>query len=116
MMKLKKLTALLLAGVMILPSHPLPARAAGTALGGSIVDTNTQYTQDRYEEVKAESQMSKELTAWANDKAVSQLVLYADGEDLTNVSITASDLVSGSDTIPASRPPLSSRRRRITLP
>ena len=44
---------------------------AAANMGGSIVDTDTQYTQDRYNEVKEMGTVSKELTVWKNDKAIS---------------------------------------------
>lgn len=68
-------------------------------LGGSIEDTNTQYTQDRYSEIAARNTTSASLTAWKNDKAVSELVLYSKNCSLTNVRIEASDLTNGSDMI-----------------
>ena len=46
-------------------------------MGGSIVDTDTQYTQDRYNEVKEMGTISKELTAWKNDKAISEIALIS---------------------------------------
>lgn len=70
-------------------------------LGGTIEDTNTQYTQERYGEISAKSTTSAKLTAWKNDKAVSELVLYSKNCSLENVSIEAGALINGSDTIPA---------------
>lgn len=65
---------------------------AQAELSGSIVDTNHQYTQSTYDSVKTMGTLSKTLSAWKNDKAVSQLVLVSKNAPLTNLSITASDL------------------------
>lgn len=43
---------------------------AEAGISGSIVDTDTQWTQDRYNEVMDKGVMSAELTAWKNDKLV----------------------------------------------
>lgn len=68
-------------------------------LGGTIVDYNTQYTQDRYDEISVKNTRTAELTAWSNDKAVSELVLYSKGGKLDEVTIAASDLKCGDQTI-----------------
>ncbi len=68
-------------------------------LVASIVDTDTQYTQKRFEEVKKLGLTNKELTAWKNDKALSQLVIASDGTVLKDVTVEATDLVSDSSTI-----------------
>lgn len=60
--------------------------------GGSIVDTDTQYTQDRLSEVSKLNRTEETLTAWKNDKALSEIVLYARYSAYTNVSVTAGDL------------------------
>lgn len=74
--------------------------AAGVRqLGGSIVDTNTQYTQDRYEELLDRHTMSESLTVWKNDKAVSELALVSIGCSLKNVAVTAGDLSNGNNII-----------------
>ncbi len=74
--------------------------AAGVSrLEGTIVDTNTQYTQDRYEELLDRHTMSGSLTAWKNDKAVSELALVSIGSSLKNVTVTPGDLSNGSDII-----------------
>lgn len=62
--------------------------------GGSIVDTDTHYTQDRFGEVKRLSKVSESLTSWKNDKAVSEIVLYAQNAAYENVTVTAGDLGS----------------------
>ena len=76
--------------------------AAVPGLGGSIVDIDTQWTQDRYEEAKNKGVLSESLTAWKNDKALSQLALVSVDSALKNVTVTASDFVSGEDVIDAS--------------
>lgn len=63
--------------------------------GGTIVDTNTQYTQKHFAEVSAEKKCSKTLMAWKNDRAVSELVLSAANGDFTNVTIQTRDLTDG---------------------
>ncbi|WP_294167267.1 glycoside hydrolase domain-containing protein [uncultured Clostridium sp.] len=68
-------------------------------IGGSIVDTDSQYTQDRYNEVKDLGTVAKELAAWKNDKATSQIAVISKDTDLTNASIETTDLVSGNNTI-----------------
>ena len=64
-------------------------------IGGSIVDVNTQYTQDRYEEVKKLGTTSATLTAWKNDKAISEISLYSKDSKLSNVSVSISDFKNG---------------------
>ena len=76
--------------------------AAVPGLGGSIVDIDTQWTQDRYEEAKNKGVLSESLTAWKNDKALSQLALVSVDSALKNVTVTASDFVSGGNVIAAS--------------
>ena len=71
-------------------------------MAGSIVDIDTQWTQDRYDEVKSMGTLSAELTAWKNDTATSELALVSVDSALKNVTVTASDFVSGENTIPAS--------------
>ncbi len=71
-------------------------------IGGSIVDTDTQYTQNRYDEVKQLGMVSDTLTAWKNDKAISELSLYSKESSLKNVKLTATDLTSDKHTIASS--------------
>ena len=71
-------------------------------IAGSIVDIDTQWTQNRYDEVKGMGTMSAELTAWKNDVATSELALVSVDSALKNVTVTASDFVSGENIIPAS--------------
>ena len=70
-------------------------KKAVPGIGGSIVDVNTQYTQDRYEEVKKLGTTSATLTAWKNDKAISEISLYSKDSKLSNVSISVSDFKNG---------------------
>ena len=72
---------------------------AAANMGGSIVDTDTQYTQDRYNEVKEMGTISKELTAWKNDKAISEIALISKDCQLKNVTLTTEDLVDGENVI-----------------
>ena len=76
--------------------------AAVPGIAGSIVDNDTQWTQNRYDEVKSMGTMSAELTAWKNDKALSELALVSVDSALKNVTVTASDFVSGENVIDAS--------------
>lgn len=64
-------------------------------LKGSIVDTNTQYTQNKYNDIKTMGTISKTLTAWQNDKATSQIALLSVDSKINNVSITAGDFKNG---------------------
>lgn len=70
-------------------------------LGGTIGDVNRQYTQNDYTEIASGHKNSAELSAWKNDKAISELVLYSKDCSLSNVRVTASDLTDGENTIPA---------------
>lgn len=71
-------------------------------LGGTIVEPYTQFTQNRYAEVKSMGMMSKELTAWINDKAVSEISLYSKDSELKNVTVSASDFTDQNHKIAAS--------------
>ena len=70
-------------------------------MGGTIKDTNYQHTQDQYATVSKENVKTAEVTAWKNDKAISELVLYSKNCSLKNVKVTASALTNGSETISA---------------
>jgi len=61
------------------------------ALGGTIMDIDTQHTQDTYDEVKRQNITTGTLTAWKNDKAASELVLYSGNGLLSNIQVTADD-------------------------
>ena len=82
------------ASVEVIPAVP--------GLAGSIVDIDTQWTQDRYDEAKSQGTLSAELTAWKNDKALSQIALVSVDSALQNVTVTASDFVSGENVIASS--------------
>lgn len=68
-------------------------------LGGTIADTDTQYTQNRYSEVVAKNVFSQNLTAWKNDKAVSEIVLFSRDGRLEDVTVTAGPLKNGDSII-----------------
>ena len=70
-------------------------------IAGSIVDIDSQWTHDRYDEVKSKGVMSAELPAWKNDVATSELALVSVDSALKNVTVTASDFVSGENVIKA---------------
>lgn len=78
-----------------------PYKGGTPNLGGAIVDTDTQYTQDRYGEVVGKTAMSGRLSAWKNDKATGELVLFSKNCSLENVQIQAGALTCGSDIISA---------------
>lgn len=63
--------------------------------GGSIVTVDTQYTQDRLSEVSKQSKSEEEVTVWKNDKALSEIVLYARYSEYSNVTVTIDDLTDG---------------------
>ena len=71
-------------------------------LAGSIADIDTQWTQDRYDEVKSMGTMSASLTAWKNDIATSALALASVDSALKNVTVTASDFVGVGNVIDSS--------------
>ena len=70
-------------------------------LSASIVDTDTQYTQKRFNEVKDLGLRNKTLSAWKNDKALSEFIIVSKGTILKDVSVTTSNLVNGDEVIPA---------------
>ncbi len=75
------------------------ARMAPNLTGG-IVDPDTQYTQKRFDEVKALTTNNRALKAWKNDKVNSEISLAAVGTTVSNLTVTASDLTSqGGDVI-----------------
>lgn len=73
--------------------------AATPQIGGSIVDTDTQYTQTRYDDVKNKGLVSTQISAWKNDKANSEIAIISKESKLKNVTVSASDLTDGSNTI-----------------
>ncbi len=72
-----------------------PYKGGTPDLGGTIVDTDTQYTQDRYGEVIGKNVLSGRLSAWRNDKAVGELVLFSRNCSLEDVQIQAGALTCG---------------------
>ena len=69
------------------------------SLGGTITDPDTQYTQALYNEVAAKNVFSQSLTAWKNDKAVSEIVLFSRDGKLEDVTVTAGPLKNGDKVI-----------------
>lgn len=67
---------------------------------GSIVDVNTQYTQDRYEEVLDLDKLKESLSAWKNDKAISMIALASVNCSLKNVMVMTSDFKDGNSILP----------------
>ena len=62
--------------------------------GGTLVDIDTQYTQDRWEEIAAREPRTRlHLTAWRNDRALAALVLYTTDRALHNVRLWAEPLI-----------------------
>ncbi len=83
-------------------THKAPVQIEGDPdLGGSIEDTNWQYTNDRYEEIAGRGRTAEKLYAWKNDKATSELVLYSKNCSLKNVRVTAGAFTNGKDVLPA---------------
>lgn len=73
-------------------------------IDGSVVDVDTQYTEDRYQEIRDMDKVKTgTLTAWKNDKATSSLALISKDSTLKNVTVMTSDLISkdGGKSIPA---------------
>ncbi|MPQ43151.1 glycoside hydrolase domain-containing protein [Clostridium tarantellae] len=66
---------------------------------GTIVDTNTHYTQDKYEEIKSKGVVSEEVFAWKSDKVISQIALISKGSALKNVTVKSSDFISGENVL-----------------
>ena len=74
--------------------------AAPTELRGAIVDTDSQYTQDRYNEVKDLTTTTASLSAWKNDIAVSEIALVTVDSAAKNLTLSASDFTAdGNKTI-----------------
>lgn len=72
---------------------------ANPDIHGTIVDTNTHYGQDKYNDVLAKGIVSKELFAWKGDKAISEIALASKNSTIKNVTVTASDFISGENTL-----------------
>lgn len=66
-------------------------KAAEPELKGSIVDTNLQYTQDKFDSVSRMDVKEATLSVWKNDTAVSQISLAAVEKEFNNVIVEASD-------------------------
>ncbi|KAB7788963.1 glycoside hydrolase domain-containing protein [Bifidobacterium leontopitheci] len=66
--------------------------ATAPVLRGGIVDTDTQYTQQRFAEVKANTTAVSSLTAWRNDKVNAEIALAAVGSKLDGLTVTPGDL------------------------
>ena len=60
--------------------------------GGSIVDTDKQYTDARLKEVEDLTKTSETVTAWKNDKAASEIALFSKFTAYDNVAVTVEDL------------------------
>ncbi len=72
--------------------YSVEVTASNPDMGGSIVDVDTQYTQDRYNEVKNLGITSKTLNGWKNDTVISEISIVSKGSRLENVVVSASDL------------------------
>lgn len=64
---------------------------AQTDIGGTIVDTNRQYPQNKYDTIKTQATLNKTLSAWKGDHAVSQFVVYSKDCKLDNVKLEATN-------------------------
>ena len=64
-------------------------------LGGIVADIDTQYVQNRYQEVRtAPADRTETLNAWKNDKALSEIILFTKDCALKNVVLSVDDLRS----------------------
>lgn len=72
------------------------------SIHGSIVDTNTHYTQDKYNDIKSIGLVSKDLYSWKSDKTISEIALISKESNLKNVTVTASDFISNENTLESS--------------
>lgn len=70
-------------------------------LGGSIVATNRQFTQDKYNEIKSLNVDTKKISAWKNEKLNSEIVLYTKSLGLTEVKVSVGDLINSESRIDA---------------
>lgn len=68
---------------------------------GSIVDTDTQYTLDRYDEILTMDKMTQRLTGWKNDKVLSQIALVSKGSQLEEVTLEVGELVGSAGSFSA---------------
>lgn len=66
---------------------------------GSIVSTDLHYTQEDYDEIKEMGVMSETLTAWSNDKALSEIAVISKDSKLDEVTVSASDFSDGTNII-----------------
>ena len=82
-------------------TYTVEVKAANPDMGGSIVDVDTQYTQDRYNEVVNLGTTSKTLNGWKNDKVISEISLVSKASRLQNVTVTASDFTGSKGKIEA---------------
>lgn len=80
-------------------SIAVTVKAGNPAIHGSIVDTNSHYTQDRYDEVMNLGTMSEELYGWKADKAISEIVLASKDGVIKNLTVSSSDFKSESGVI-----------------
>lgn len=62
-------------------------------LGGTIENTDIQYTDDRYAQYSGKNVHEAKLTAWKNDKATSELVLYSKFNKVEDVTLSTGPLV-----------------------
>lgn len=62
---------------------------------GSIVDTDSQWTQDRYGELRGMNRLNVTLDAWKGDTAIAEIALASVDSPLQNVRVTVSDFLSG---------------------
>ncbi|MBM7834384.1 glycoside hydrolase domain-containing protein [Clostridium sardiniense] len=74
-------------------------KASTPSIHGSIVDTNTHYTQDKYDLIKSMGLVNKNLYSWKSDKTISELALISRESKLKNVNVKVSDFVSGENVL-----------------
>lgn len=72
---------------------------ANASMHATIVDSNSHYTQHRYDEVLTLGTTSEALYAWKADKAISEIVVASKEGTLKNVNVSASDFNSEGNVI-----------------
>ena len=82
-------------------TYTVEVKASNPDMGGSIVDVDTQYTQDRYNEVLNLGKTSQTLNGWQNDTVISEISMVSKGSRLDNVTVSASDFTGSAGTIKA---------------
>lgn len=80
-------------------SVSVTVKKGNSKLQGSIVDTNSHYTIDRYDEILSLGSINESLYGWKADKVISEIVLASKDGAIKNLTVTASDFVSENGSI-----------------